>query len=197
LLAVGLIAAAALAGAGAAVFRMVRSRPPLPPTLTTLGSLAPEIEDIVRQARESVVQDPSDGLRWGRFGMVCEANGLPGAARDGYAAATTIQGSEAKWWFHLAAVEARLGKIDEAVRDMRRAIELNPAYAPAHWRLGLWLLDQNQTEGAERAFGRATEIDPSDRAGWVGLARVYPITNWLDQTTAVLKGASGAGMGQD
>src|SRR5262249_44981582 len=42
-----------------------------------------------------------------------------------------------------------------------------------YWRLGLWLLDQNQTEGAERAFSRATEIDAADRAGWIGLARVY------------------------
>ncbi len=56
---------------------------------------------------------------------------------------------------------------------MRRAIELNPTYAAAYWRLGLWLLDQNQIEGAEHAFDRATEIDASDRAGWVGLARVY------------------------
>jgi tetratricopeptide (TPR) repeat protein len=56
---------------------------------------------------------------------------------------------------------------------MRRAIEVNPTYAPAFWRLGLWLLDQNQIAGAERAFASATEIDPADRAGWIGLARVY------------------------
>ena len=195
MLAVGLIAVAVVAGGGAAVLRMARSRPPLPPALATLGSLAPEIEDIVRQARESVVQDPRDGLRWGRFGMVCEANGLPGAARDGYTTATSIQGSEAKWWFHLAAVQARLGKVDEAVRDIRQAIELNPTYAPAYWRLGLWLLDQNQTEGAERAFGRATEIDPSDRAGWVGLARVYLQSNQAARAAGLLERliASGAG----
>jgi tetratricopeptide (TPR) repeat protein len=162
-----------IAGGSLAMFLSARARTPVPPTRAELGSLAPEIEDIVRQARESVAQDPRDGVRWGRFGMVCEANGLAGAARDGYANATTLQGAEAKWWFHLAAVEARLGKVDDAVRDMRHAIELNPAYAPAQWRLGLWLLDQNQLEGAERAFGRATEIDASDRAGWVGLARVY------------------------
>jgi tetratricopeptide (TPR) repeat protein len=195
LLAVGLIAAAVVAGGSLAIFRMTRARTPRPPELAALGSLAPEITDIVRQAREGVVQDPSDGLRWGRFGMVCEANGLPGAARDGYTTATAIQGSEAKWWFHLAAVEARLGNVDEAVRDMRRAIELNPAYAPAHWRLGLWLLDQNQTEGAERAFGRATEIDPSDRAGWVGLARVYLQRNETTRAAGLLERliASGAG----
>jgi tetratricopeptide (TPR) repeat protein len=194
-LAIGLVVAMLIAGGGLAIFQMTRARPPRPPELAALGSLAPEIADIVRQARESIVQDPRDGLRWGRFGMVCEANGLPGAARDGYTTATAIQGSEAKWWFHLAAVEARLGKVDEAVRDMRRAIELNPTYAPAYWRLGLWLLDQNQTEGAERAFGRATEIDASDRAGWIGLARVYLQRNEMARAAGLLERlvASGAG----
>lgn len=192
---VGLVAAALVAAGGLALFRMARAQTPLPPTLAKLGPLAQEIEDIVRQARESVAQDPRDGLRWGRFGMVCEANGLVGAARDGYATATALQGSEAKWWFHLASVEARLGKVDEAVRDMRRAIDLNPTYAAAYWRLGLWLLDQNQTEGAEHAFGRATEIDASDRAGWVGLARVYLQRNETARAAGLLERlvASGAG----
>ena len=63
MLAVGLIAAAVVAGGAAAVFRTARSQPPLPPALAALGSLAPEIADIVRQARESIVQDPRDGLR--------------------------------------------------------------------------------------------------------------------------------------
>jgi tetratricopeptide (TPR) repeat protein len=176
-----------IAAGSLALFRMARAQTPAPPTQAELGALAPEVEDIVRQARESVRQDPRDGLRWGRFGMVCEANGLTGAARDGYGNATALQGSEPKWWFHLAAVDARLGKVDDAVRSMRRAIELNPAYAPAQWRLGLWLLDQNQLEGAERAFGRATEIDASDRAGWVGLARVYLQRNEADRAAGLLE----------
>src|SRR4051812_28111258 len=194
MLVAGLIAAAALAG-GVVMFRTVRVHTPPPPAQAELGSLAPEIEDIVRQARESVAQDPRDGVRWGRFGMVCEANGLVGAARDGYANATALQGSEAKWWFHLGAVEARLGKMDEAVSDVRRAIELNPGYAPAQWRLGLWLLDQNQLEGAERAFSRATEIDAADRAGWVGLARVYLQRDETARAAGLLERlvASGAG----
>ncbi len=142
--------------AGVAAFRALRASPLAPPALADLGPLAPEIADIVRQARESVAQDPRDGARWGRFGMVCEANGLMGAARTAYANAAAMQPSEAKWPFHLAAVESRLGRTDDAVRDMRRAIDLNPQYAPAYWRLGLWLLDENQTAEAARAFGRAT-----------------------------------------
>ena len=103
----GIAALALIAGGSFAILQATRNRAPLPPTLASLGPLAPEIEGIVRQARESVVQMPRDGFRWGRFGMVCEANGLAGAARDAYAAATTLQGSEAKWWFRLAAVDAR------------------------------------------------------------------------------------------
>lgn len=159
--------------ASAVAFRAARVKAAAPPALADLGPLAPEIADIVRQARQAVVEDPRDGLRWGRFAMVCQANGLAGAARDAYATAAARQPSEPKWRFHLAATESRLGQTDEAIKDMRRAIDLNPAYAPAYWRLGLWLLDENQTESAERAFSRATDIDPADRAGWLGLARVY------------------------
>ena len=41
-------------------------------------------------------------------------------------------------------------------------------YAPAHWRLGLWLLDRDDTDAAERAFVRAREIDPARCAGGAG-----------------------------
>ena len=105
--------------------------------------------------------------------MICEANGIVWAARDAYAAATSIQGSDAKWWYRLAFVQARTGRLDDAIHDVRRAIELNPTYAPAHLRLGLWLLDRGDIDGAEGAFTRAGEIDPSDVSSAVGLARGY------------------------
>ena len=73
--------------------------------------------------------------------MVCEANGLVGAAREAYAAATVRRPADAKWWYRLAVVEARMGQPEAAVRSIRKAIDANPGYAPAHWRLGLWLLD--------------------------------------------------------
>jgi len=167
------VAAAAIVVSAGFALRARRGDLPRPPHLADLGPLAPEIADIVRQAVAAVDENPGDASRWGRFGMVCEANGLAVPARDGYIAASHLDPGEPRWWFHLANVEARLGNVDAAVSDMRRAIDRNASYAPAHWRLGLWLLDENHTEGAERAFSRATEIDPADRAGWIGLARVY------------------------
>jgi tetratricopeptide (TPR) repeat protein len=141
--------------------------------MEALGAVAPEVADAARQARDILAQDPHDPERWGRFGMICEANGVIGAARDAYAEATSIPGADAKWWYRLAFVQARSGRTDEAILSVRQAIALNPAYAPAHQRLGLWLLDRDDTDGAERAFARASALEPGSVSSAVGLARVY------------------------
>jgi superkiller protein 3 len=167
------IAAGALLLAAIAWFFLVRAAGPALPRVERLGAVAPEVADAARQALDSLAQAPHDAQRWGRFGMICEANGLVAPARDAYAAATSIDASDAKWWYRLAVVEARAGRTDAGVQQMRRAIQVNPAYAPAHWRLGLWLLDRNDTDGAERAFTRAGEIEPGDMSSAVGLARVH------------------------
>jgi tetratricopeptide (TPR) repeat protein len=150
-----------------------RAAGPALPRVENLGTVAPEVADAARQALADLAKDPRDPQRWGRFGMVCEANGLVSSARDAYATATSLSGADAKWWYRLAFVEARTGRIDEAIQDVRRAIEINPGYAPAHWRLGLWLADRDDTEGAEREFKKAGELDSRDISSAVGLARVH------------------------
>jgi tetratricopeptide (TPR) repeat protein len=165
----------------------VRARGPALPRLADLGAVAPEVTDAARQALNDLNEDPRDGSRWGRFGMTCEANGIVGAAREAYAAATSLDGSNPKWWYRLACVEARLGRSDEAIRAIGRAIELAPGYAPAHWRLGQWLLDRNETAGAERAFARAGELDSNGVAPAAGLARVYLQRHQDAQAIAVLE----------
>jgi tetratricopeptide (TPR) repeat protein len=105
--------------------------------------------------------------------MICEANGIIEPAKNAYATAAKLQSTEPKFWYRLALVEARTGRVDEAIDAMRRVTESNAAYAPAYWRLGLWLLDRDDTDDAERAFARAREIDPHDASAAAGLARVY------------------------
>jgi len=150
-----------------------RGRGPGVPQLPDRSTLAPEVEEAARQALADVAADRRDGARWGRFAMTCEANGLVSTARDAYAAATAVDGANAKWWYRLAATEAHLGRTDAAIADVERAIERDPQYAPSHWRLGFWLLDRGDVSGAQRAFARAAEIDPQDRSAVAGLARVY------------------------
>jgi tetratricopeptide (TPR) repeat protein len=170
---VGVITGAAVVIAALAWFFFPRtSHPPLP-AIESLGDVAPEVAEAARQALDDLAKDPRDPQRWGRYGMVCEANGLVTAARDAYATATSRGGADAKWWYRRAFVEARTGRLDEAIQNIRRAIEINPAYAPAHWRLGLWLLDRNDTGEAEREFRKAGDLDSHDMSSAVGLARVH------------------------
>jgi len=157
--------------AGAVLVGVRARRPPIP-QLDQLGAMAPDVADAARQALDDLNQDPRDTARWGRFAMLCEANGLAGTARDGYAAAASLDDSNGKWWYRRASVEMRLGQSSDAMRDIRRAIERAPEYVPAHWRLGQWLLDENDLAGAERAFAHAGALDPDAMAPAVGLARV-------------------------
>ena len=96
----------------------------------------------------------------------------PRLARDAYAAAAAIDGSNAKWPYRLAFVLARTGHADDAIQRMRQSIVVDPTYAPAHRRLALWLLDRNDTDGAERAFSEAGRLDPGGMYAAVGLALV-------------------------
>ena len=181
------IAGLTLAGGLSLYFLRSDANPPAIPRLADHGSLAPEVSALVREVTDQLAQDRGDGARWGRLGMVYEANGVVGAAREAYIAATVVRPSDAKWWYRLAVVEARMGRPEDAVRDVRRAIEAAPGYAPAHWRLGLWLLDANDTEGAERAFKQASALDPADPAGAVGLGRTYLQRNDNLRAVAVLE----------
>ena len=119
---VGAITGAALLIAAVVWFLLVRAAGPALPRVESLGAVAPEVADTARQALDRLAQDPRDAQRWGRFGMICEANGLVAQARDAYAAATSIDGSDAKWWYRRALVQARTGRTDEAIQHVRREI---------------------------------------------------------------------------
>jgi len=170
---VGFALAVALLIAAAAVYYVRAAALPAVPTVADLGPIAPDVKPLIDEALESVRQDRSDGTRWDRLGMICEANGFQAAAINAYHAATVVQPSNAKPWYRLALVEARGAQSEQALHDMRRAIDAQPAFAPAHWRLGFMLLDANDTAAAEAAFNRAREIDPTSVAAGVGLARVH------------------------
>jgi len=149
--------------------------------------MAPEVASLVEQQLAAIAEDRRDATRWMRLGMACEANGLLQAARDAYARAVALDPHDARVTYRLALVDARAGSVDDAIAEMRQVIALNPQYAPAHWRLGLWLLDRNDTAGAERAFARAAEIDPADASGWNGLARVHLQRNQNQQAADLLE----------
>ena len=54
----------------------------------------------------------------------------------------------------------KAGDLDGAISQYRAAINSTPAYAPAHYELGLALLQQGKKEEASQEFQKAASLDP-------------------------------------
>jgi tetratricopeptide (TPR) repeat protein len=163
---------ALVAGAGWAAYAFAVRRS-VDAVVGDLAGTSPEVAAAIARARDSVVGDSGDGARWAHLGMVCEANGLPGAALRAYQEALDRSPDDARWWYRRALVETRLGDHEAAVSSIARAAELNRGYPPLFWRRGLWLLDRGEVDAAREAFDEAIRLAGADPAGYAGLARVH------------------------
>jgi tetratricopeptide (TPR) repeat protein len=151
----------------------LRARGPEPPRLADMGAMDPDIAAFIGERIARVSAARSSAPAWGELGIACEANGFAGVAAKAYATAIRLEPANARWWYRLALNKSRLGDQPGGLAALDRVLELDATYAPAHWRRGLWLLDQGDTASAEASFRRATTVDAADVGGWVGLARVY------------------------
>ena len=59
-----------------------------------------------------------------------------------------------------AALLSDSGRWDDAERHLREAIRIRPAYATAHFNLGLVLSDRGRLKDANRAFQKSLELQP-------------------------------------
>jgi superkiller protein 3 len=67
------------------------------------------------------------------------------------------------------------GKLAEAVAAYKKAIEMNPHYAPAHEGLGLTYIKMKKFEAALKEFKESLMINPYAAESHYGLGVVYPI----------------------
>ena len=133
----------------------------------------PGVVALVEKTLRQVSENRGDPRLWMRLGKVYEANALDSLALDSYQRALAIDASHPKGWYRVARIKTRLGDQAGAIAAAQRVVELEPGYAPVHWRLGLWYLDQTRLERAQASCKRAIELNPEDPAGWWALGRVY------------------------
>jgi len=61
---------------------------------------------------------------------------------------------------NLAVALAKVGKLDEALGQLRKALEADAGYAPTHYNLGLVFSRRGDAQGAIGEWRRALELDP-------------------------------------
>lgn len=146
---------------------------PAPPALDALGALDPDVATLLRDRTAAVDADRGQGAAWGALGSAYEANGLLVQAEACYAEAAARDATDARWPYLRALLRARRGEVREGLADLDTVTRLSPAYLPARWRRGLWLLDLGELDAATAAFRTAADLAPADPAGRSGLALVH------------------------
>ncbi|MFQ5882492.1 MAG: tetratricopeptide repeat protein [Candidatus Methylomirabilales bacterium] len=63
-------------------------------------------------------------------------------------------------YFNLAKIFEQQGKLDQAIREYRRALDIQPDYVEAHNNLGILYLREGKTNLAIREFTKATHLSP-------------------------------------
>ncbi len=150
------------------------SKPPAlePALLAETRSLDAEVLALVDQKVAAVRAAPSDAQAHATLGLVYEANGLWDAAEQSFAHAIAIDASQPRWLFPRALALREGGRADEALAALRAAAAQTAEIPGVQQRLGQWLLEGGDPEGARAAFERALSRMPDRPSALTGLAGV-------------------------
>jgi hypothetical protein len=80
-----------------------------------------------------------------------------------------VSPDRAKWHYDRGTAWATDGRLDAAVRELRSAVTVAPAYAGAWYNLGLAESSLGRSAAAEHAWRRAVELDPNMVEAWTNL----------------------------
>ena len=89
----------------------------------------------------------------------------------------------------LGIASAEAGDHEKAIGYFRRALNINPDFAPARYNLGNVYLELDKHDLAEAEFIRAVKIDPHFTSAWLNLGNLYIMTGRLIRAEEVFKEA--------
>jgi TolB-like protein/DNA-binding winged helix-turn-helix (wHTH) protein/Tfp pilus assembly protein PilF len=158
-----------------------------------------DLREAVRHFEAALAADPDYALAYAGLAetyaiMEANSNVPPGTvAADGEAAARRaimLDDQLPGAWAALGLLENCAFGWDAGERDLRRALELNPSYAPArHWYAHS-LLVRGKFEQAEAELLRARECDPLSYPIADGLAELYYLWRRYDRAVAEARAAA-------
>ncbi len=124
------------------------------------------------QALRSDPRAPVQHEGWYHLGQLALARGDPAGAHLAFTRALDAR-SSAVAWYGKSVASAGLGRTDEQIRCLERAVALEPALAPAQRNLGALYSLAGRYEEAEGALRAAVAADPADALTRRHLAGLY------------------------
>ncbi len=82
------------------------------------------------------------------------------AAAESFTRYLALEPGYVSGWANLAALEAQLGRVDQAAAAMREVLRLAPKSAPLVYQAGVYLEAAGATDAARDAYAQAVALDP-------------------------------------
>lgn len=160
--------------------QQMKQHPPQEPNAwIELGDAQRKLNDLtgaIASYREAVQRDPLSERGQRRLGVALSSAGQTSEARAVLQTAATRAVSNPLLWYELATVELKLGDLDHAIPDLRRAIVLRPSFADAQDSLGSALAQAGDRTAAATAFRAALAANPYDSSAHANLGRLLAST---------------------
>jgi tetratricopeptide (TPR) repeat protein len=135
-----------------------------------LGALGPELDELLKQAIETVEGQRDSAAAWLELAEIYDANSLAQDAVRCYGQVLVLH-PDARSNYLLGRLLWDLGELESAGEYLEDARRLDPSYAPIHWRLGRFHREAGRMHEALAAFEKALELAPGDHAASMGMAR--------------------------
>ena len=162
------------------VHMLLRSSPvPIDiPTPLTDG-MDDQVRRKIEGAHQAVLEDPRSGKAWGELGMVLYVHELEIESVECYKNAATLDPRESRWPYLLAQV-LKKRDLEKASEYSSRALELNPAYAPAHVLRAELLEQEGEIDDAITHYKKAIALDARCAVAELGLGRLALLKGELE-----------------
>ena len=121
-----------------------------------------QVQQEIRALRQAIDQNPNDAKALGRLGDLFYDAGMFDKAREYYVRSLQNDPKNPNISTDLGICYQRLGQIDEALRQFRSSLVIDPRHWQSWLNLGIVsLFDKNDAKTAEQAFAKVQELNPS------------------------------------
>lgn len=138
----------------------------------TAGGPGSDVAAFVDQFTARIEESPDKAAPRGSLGLVHAANNEWRQALENLGRARELDPGDPVWQLHAAVAERELGKLEDALANLRAAVERIPDSAPLWNFLGDVALESGEVEEARGAYKKARELDPGAPEPLVGLAEI-------------------------
>ena len=134
-----------------------------------------ETRNQVEQAYAAASKRPGDADAVGKLGMLLDLYHRPEDAALCYKRAHLLQPASFKWLYYWGALLLNQNKMHDALPILTSALQLQPEYLPAKFKLAEALLGAGKTEEAGKVYEDILKDYPDAAEAYYGLARVQTV----------------------